>query len=586
MNTRSYPIVALSLLLTISTAILLSVFTPSCTKLDASEHRSWQNRKDFFDLPANAHPALRKIAAEFERQNKLTGFVKGMVAKDGMPVWEKSLIVHRHNPNMLSRDGEESDDVIEVFTPLVLDNADVVSGFFFSKIVGDSVALHLYRASDYDKYPLGSADSSIVTAERVTVKLMELNHIVFGPRKFAVSDTLLFSGVKPRDVRDSSVMIMKGGYEEEVPNSFVSYACWYVRSGVCNCSSLPCDWNDPCPTMYCTSVYCVAIIIEPSGGGPAGWPPDPPIYTGGGGSGTPNNTPGGGNCTGTSNCGTGGSVISEGRIPCGGCGSPPIIVIPPDEPPTQPPLSDTCEQLLNFSNKMDSLYIKGKIDSMLNTFTGWQDSLNEKGFSIISDCYKVNGDTVAVNYFPSDVVTGTDSSINLTATTVWHSPVHFKLWTSTAHIHPRKGYSTPSPSDIYNNLLTNTINEPRYEGLFVIAASGDKYALTVTDRTQALAFNNTKSQYLDGIKWNESSNIGKAFNEAFRNLMLQYKSYDIETRRNLSYEMAMSIVLKQFNTGITLHKQDITGKFKPIVVLTTIPNLNKPKNKVYTRDCQ
>ncbi len=50
--------------------------------------------------------------------------------------------------------------------------------------------------------------------------------------------------------------------------------------------------------------------------------------------------------------------------------------------------------------------------------------------------------------------------------------------------------------------------------------------------------------------------------------------------------MAMAAVLTQFNTGVTLNKKDpATGKFKPLVVKTVIPNPNKPKKKQYVQDC-
>ena len=49
--------------------------------------------------------------------------------------------------------------------------------------------------------------------------------------------------------------------------------------------------------------------------------------------------------------------------------------------------------------------------------------------------------------------------------------------------------------------------------------------------------------------------------------------------------MAMSAVLNSFNTGVTLHKKDNNGNFKPIVVKTVIPNPNKPKKKQYVQDC-
>ena len=93
-------------------------------------------------------------------------------------------------------------------------------------------------------------------------------------------------------------------------------------------------------------------------------------------------------------------------------------------------------------------------------------------------------------------------------------------------------------------------------------------------------FTNTKSIFLDGAKWNETSNIGKAFKEAEK----YFKNGD-STKTNYAYEMAMATVLKQFNAGVTLNKKDTNGNFKPIVVNTIIANHNKPKKKQYVQDC-
>ncbi|MCB0740830.1 MAG: hypothetical protein KDB92_07225 [Chitinophagaceae bacterium] len=126
-----------------------------------------------------------------------------------------------------------------------------------------------------------------------------------------------------------------------------------------------------------------------------------------------------------------------------------------------------------------------------------------------------------------------------------------------------------------------------YDGNFVIAANGNQYAITVPDSAKAIAFFSTKAAFLntDTNEWNYNSPIGKAFEDAYDHFEKNYKNLDTTTRRNLAYEMAMATVLNSFNTGITLHKKDSNGNFKPIVVKTVIPNPNKPKKKQYVQDC-
>jgi len=325
MKTKSYFFVAISLLFSIVFFTILSIGIPSCKKLDVSERRNPSMRTDFFDLPENAHPALRKIAAEFGRQNKLTGFVKGMVKNEGMPVWEKSQINESNALNTLGRDGEENEEaVVEVFTPLVLDGEHIVNAFFFSRIIGDSVALHLYRANDFDKYPYGKTDSSIVTAELITVKLLGLNEDIFGHRKFQLKDSNLFN-VQNQHSSVSTIEIDTSVVRRTMVEC--GFVCQYNFTPECISPTNLCTF---CELVGCATEYCP---ITPPYSNPYSWPPDPPVYTSSGGSGgSPSNTPGGGNCTGNNECGTLGSTITEGRIPCGGCGEPPIVVFPPDVP--------------------------------------------------------------------------------------------------------------------------------------------------------------------------------------------------------------------------------------------------------------
>ncbi|MGB4885529.1 MAG: hypothetical protein WBP01_10870, partial [Ferruginibacter sp.] len=52
-----------------------------------------------------------------------------------------------------------------------------------------------------------------------------------------------------------------------------------------------------------------------------------------------------------------------------------------------------------------------------------------------------------------------------------------------------------------------------FEGSFVTAHNGNNYAISISNKTQADIFLNTKSQYLDAVtnNWKEDSDIGKAF---------------------------------------------------------------------------
>ncbi|MFT3910928.1 MAG: hypothetical protein QM737_16030 [Ferruginibacter sp.] len=215
---------------------------------------------------------------------------------------------------------------------------------------------------------------------------------------------------------------------------------------------------------------------------------------------------------------------------------------------------------------------------MLSTIPNLATEVLEKGFVIFRK-FSVNPqnstDTTFTGYKTSPVFTGTDSSINFS-----YNVPYLTVVASFFHTHPPKGYAAQSAIDIYN-LIESTIGEPHTVGNFVAAADGSQYGITITDPSLAFAFLGTKSQFLDGTKWNTESDIGKAFDKAKIYFERLYKGNPNQT--NLAYEMAMAAVLNQFNTGITLNKKD-GSHFRPIIVKTT-HDPQKPKKIIYLQEC-
>jgi hypothetical protein len=254
----------------------------------------------------------------------------------------------------------------------------------------------------------------------------------------------------------------------------------------------------------------------------------------------------------------------------------------PWEPVTDPtaPVQDPCATANNASKKMDSIYNQSNADSVVNTIPNLATQTVENGFAI-NKKFRVNPfntkDTSIIGYRCDDVYTGTDSSIVIHATTN-----RLELLCAALHTHPASGYNAPSAKDVYD-LIGECLNNYYYEGIFVAAANGNKFALAVTDLGQARTFFATKDQYLaPGAKWNEDSDIGKAFEKATDFFKDKYKKDPLVT--HLKYEMAMAAVFGQFNTGITLLKQDVAGNFKPLIV-KTIPDPRNPKKAIYVQDC-
>ena len=280
-------------------------------------------------------PVLKVIEA-LKKQNAIGGFIPGLAERDGYAVWGKSQVKHLNKNLHLNRNGE-NDDVVEVFTPIIQEDSNFVNGFFFSKIVGDSVELHLYRANDYDLYPYGNIDSSKTTAEAITFKLIELNEEVFGLTKFQVNDTNLFKKYYP-DVADTfkRTIELKSNSTQPGVNSFAySHTAVFCQVDLCsarnsNGNNNP-DYSTGPGSNTCLYCYNVSIWVYDE----FEWPEDPGVPTGSGGGGGGGDTPPPtSNCTSTTSCGQLRSLIVEGREPCGGCGPGPIIVVPIEDEQT------------------------------------------------------------------------------------------------------------------------------------------------------------------------------------------------------------------------------------------------------------
>ncbi|HRE64899.1 MAG TPA: hypothetical protein PKU77_14005, partial [Ferruginibacter sp.] len=201
------------------------------------------------------------------------------------------------------------------------------------RIIGDSVELHLYRANDYDLFPKGKIDSSVVTAERIIFKVMELDQSIFGNRSFKVITDSIFENYFFA-LNPPTPKIISYKSDPSVVGKQV-HMCVRMKGNNCTCGNVCLDWEtcNECGYWFC---FTIGSAEPPTGGGTYNWPPDPPISIGGGG--------GGGSSTGNcipGNCRNGSTLIVEGRIPCGGCGNGPVVVVPPDEPTFNPYYADT-----------------------------------------------------------------------------------------------------------------------------------------------------------------------------------------------------------------------------------------------------
>lgn len=220
--------------------------------------------------------------------------------------------------------------------------------------MGDSVELHLYRASDYDLFPYGKTDSSVVTAELVTMKLLELNDLVFGHKKYALADRHLFL----QNLSDYDFRTLESSMSQTAAMAVpCDYTCYYLQTNACISTT---NWCTFCQLVTCFT-NCPTTGTGGSGGGTPGggfnWPPDPPISTGGSGGGG-----GSGSGNGSGTCRPNSSIIAEGRVPCGGDGPGPIVVLPPDETTFNPYIADTV--IIDAALRNDFPCVARIIDSL------------------------------------------------------------------------------------------------------------------------------------------------------------------------------------------------------------------------------
>lgn len=361
-------------LLLLAAAFLLSL--DSCKKADLRSTVKSVPVEKFFSIPPNTPAIVMKVADALKRQNAIGDFIPSLVKESGYALWDKSFIERPVVISAFSRSGEFEQADTLVYTPIVQQDSNFVSGFLLSRVMGDSVELHLYRDNDYDHFSYGNVNSDTLTAERVALQLMVLNNTIFGHTKFILTDTLLFrNNYRPQPLATDKVEVSINTEDNSSFTGTFSNRFHVSTITVCvtyqvQCSSKGVESTTESAAAFfpwvCHNTICETISIY---GDDGDWPSDP---TGGGGSGGGGSSPPN-NCTGNNNCGRLPTIIEGGRLPCGNCGSGPIIIVPIEEPE---PFPSTDSLLAKLSRA-----IKSKADSLFNLSS--QQNHNEWGMIVV-----------------------------------------------------------------------------------------------------------------------------------------------------------------------------------------------------------
>jgi hypothetical protein len=160
------------------------------------------------------------------------------------------------------------------------------------------------------------------------------------------------------------------------------------------------------------------------------------------------------------------------------------------------------------------------------------------------------------------VIFGKDANGNITAspmsnvgTTGGNINVDWPGGFADLHNHP--DYVVPSPGDFYGLVDLNN-SHTDWNTRFVVTPDGSVYALVVVDLAKAVAWvaQNPKNQ-VQGSPPDFPVLIGDDLAEA-RSYLIHIEGLD----ELIADEMAMSLVLDKYDTGVALLKQDSNGDFK------------------------
>lgn len=541
-----------------------SFFVVACRKDFSSDTFRQSRAERFFAIPANTTPAILEKITKLKAWNDKTGFVDKLPEKIGYPVWNKIIGLKSGSTFRETEGGGE-----EVYAIPTTEDGEYLSGsIIVREEPGETIEITPYT-NEFLYVLTHASNVDIRQARALLAFFVTLDFHTFNACRFTNIPKTLFDGpLWPDNSLTTTVTIDTAALAAQLrvnPNCMTvtymtgGYHCGTPTFTTCN-GPEGCDiLRDACMTDACywvqeTQIWCI------SGGGFADVseiiPPAPTTGTGGGA----------------------GSSGGTGETPCGGSWYRPRGC--EDPPSTTPEDTDPCTVAHNAAKELDSMYIKANMQAKLDSIGNLDTATREKGFPILKkkrvDPYNPSIITI-VGYKCGDIVTGTDSSISFN-----FSMPYLYEYGATLHTHPHGGYTAHSPDDIYHLIAERSTNS-YYEASYVVGYDSSQYAITITDFARAGQFLNTRAQNLNGVNWDESSEIGKAFKRAYKDFFQLYKKNP--RQENLAYEMATAAVLSEFNTGVTLYKKDAMGNFKPLVVKTTTPNPRKPETKTYTQDC-
>ncbi len=229
--------------------ILLVVLFSGCKK-HATENEIQQDvAVDFFSVPENVNPIIKRVANALSKQNDEYHFVNNLAKNEGMAFWSNSFILQGNRFLQRNANTATGNDTT-VLIPLVLNNTQYVSGYLECKVT-DSVQIALVKGREYNSYGYNTADT-VLNAQTIAKVCMAFEYEMWGHDKFVVTNSSLAKSffqlsasplhqvvhVAPAPVPASASAVSYGGYvytmEEFQQDLQDNYTAWWYAQGYNN----------------------------------------------------------------------------------------------------------------------------------------------------------------------------------------------------------------------------------------------------------------------------------------------------------------------------------------------------------------
>lgn len=488
-----------ALLLLLAAGLLLYA---ACRKTDSPAERPPADlTSQFFAFKSGTDPATLRVLREIQLRNSETGFVNEFARSNGLPIWDKAMVLQPSKPLPFQNVTGSPDTVL--YIPLVLPGAGNTNGFIRA-ILNDTINISHWMAADYDEFPF-SAPAGETKADEFASMLMLMDKNLFGTTTFKLLDGRLLKepgGAVSNYQRLAKIIDIDTIPVPAICTTNVEVLHYLVQDPEhCTCPNgaasggICADWQTGCEA--CSNTITVTVYTVNEGGcGGLGVTPVPTNPIGG----------------------TGGGTWNPG--PIGGGGSGGIGWVPfEDEPVTTIPIDSILLRTSLFANKFSESLI-----TLRNVRPG-----SEHYFLIVN-----NG--VDSQAWHHTIGTGYEVNQNYN---VWGGFQRLAGW----HFHPDNDDGTPGSGPSGGD-LDQMWQAKGYKNFVIYTeCTNVRYALVVEDPAK---INN----------WFRTCGISRfALNDTMFARILRDPTYSTNFQ-NVSVQVLLQLIGNSSTSGMGLYKSD------------------------------